>query len=206
VEQKQNMLTVYGDIKSGNCYKVKLVLSLLGIAHRWHDMDILQGDTQDDWYLQKHPLGKIPLIETANGQILSESNAIMGYLAENSALIPNDPFDKAKMYQWMFFEQYSHEPYIAVARFIQYYLGMPNDRLNEYKAIHKKGYKALDFMEQTLKNSAFLVGEQFTLADIALFAYTHVAHQGGFDLKAYPSIKQWLANVEQQRGFVGMMG
>ena len=199
------MLTVYGDIKSGNCYKVKLVLSLLGIAHRWHDMDILQGDTQDDWYLQKHPLGKIPLIETANGQILSESNAIMGYLAENSALIPNDPFDKAKMYQWMFFEQYSHEPYIAVARFIQYYLGMPNDRLNEYKAIHKKGYKALDFMEQTLKNSTFLVGEQFTLADIALFAYTHVAHQGGFDLKAYPSIKQWLANVEQQRGFVGMM-
>ena len=200
------MLTVYGDIKSGNCYKVKLVLALLGIPHHWHDMDILQGDTQDDWYLQKHPLGKIPLIETANGQILSESNAIMGYLAENSALIPNDPFDKAKMYQWMFFEQYSHEPYIAVARFIQYYLGMPNDRLNEYKAIHKKGYKALDFMEQTLKNSAFLVGEQFTLADIALFAYTHVAHQGGFDLKAYPSIKQWLANVEQQRGFVGMMG
>ena len=199
------MLTVYGDIKSGNCYKVKLVLALLGIPHHWHDMDILQGDTQDDWYLQKHPLGKIPLIETANGQILSESNAIMGYLAENSALIPNDPFDKAKMYQWMFFEQYSHEPYIAVARFIQYYLGMPNDRLNEYKAIHKKGYKALDFMEQTLKNSAFLVGEQFTLADIALFAYTHVAHQGGFDLKAYPSIKQWLANVEQQRGFVGMM-
>ena len=199
------MLTVYGDIKSGNCYKVKLVLSLLGIPHHWHDMDILQGDTQDDWYLQKHPFGKIPLIETANGQILSESNAIMGYLAENSALIPNDPFDKAKMYQWMFFEQYSHEPYIAVARFIQYYLGMPEDRLDEYKAIHKKGYKALDLMELTLKNSAFLVGEQFTLADIALFAYTHVAHQGGFDLKNYPSIKQWLTNVGQQSGFVGMI-
>jgi len=205
VEQKQNMLTVYGDIKSGNCYKVKLVLALLGIPHHWHDMDILQGDTQDDWYLQKHPFGKIPLIETSNGQILSESNAIMGYLAENSALIPNDPFDKAKMYQWMFFEQYSHEPYIAVARFIQYYLGMPDDRLDEYKAIHIKGYKALDLMEHALKKSAFLVGEQFTLADIALFAYTHVAHQGGFDLKNYPSIQQWLANVEQQNGFVAMM-
>ncbi|WP_434938264.1 glutathione S-transferase family protein [Shewanella sp. HL-SH8] len=199
------MLTVYGDIKSGNCYKVKLVLAILAIEHRWHEMDILQGDTQDDWYLAKHPFGKIPLIETQDGKLLSESNAIIGYLAEGSGLIPDDPFVKAQMYQWMFFEQYSHEPYIAVARFIQFYLGMPDDRLNEYIAIHKKGYKALDLMEHTLKNSSFLVGEQFTLADIALFAYTHVAHQGGFDLSHYPAIKQWLVNVEQQSGFVGMM-
>jgi glutathione S-transferase len=199
------MLTVYGDIKSGNCYKVKLVLAILAIGHRWHEMDILQGDTQDDWYLAKHPFGKIPLIETQDGKVLSESNAIIGYLAEGSGLIPDDPFAKAQMYQWMFFEQYSHEPYIAVARFIQFYLGMPDDRLDEYKAMHKKGYKALDLMEHTLENSSFLVGDQFTLADIALFAYTHVAHQGGFDLSHYPAIKQWLANVEQQSGFVGMM-
>lgn len=199
------MLTVYGDIKSGNCYKVKLVLAILGIEHHWHEMDILQGDTQNDWYLAKHPFGKIPLIETQDGKVLSESNAIIGYLAEGSGLIPLDNFAKAQMYQWMFFEQYSHEPYIAVARFIQFYLGMPDDRLDEYKAIHKKGYKALDLMEHTLKLSSFLVGEQFTLADIALYAYTHVAHQGGFDLSHYPAIKQWLNNVEQQSGFVGMM-
>ncbi len=199
------MIKAYGDSVSGNCYKVQLVLNLLKIEHQWIEMSIIDGDTQTAAYLAKNPTGKIPLIELDDGRMLSESNAIMGYLAANSVLIPDDDFCIAKMYQWLFFEQYSHEPYIAVARYIQLYLGLPDERLAEYHSLHAKGYKALSVMESTLSQQPFLCGDQFTLADIALYAYTHVAHEGGFDLKKYPFILQWLERVSLQPGYVSML-
>jgi glutathione S-transferase len=199
------MIKAYGDSVSGNCYKVQLVLNLLKIEHQWIEMSIIDGDTQTAAYLAKNPTGKIPLIELDDGRMLSESNAIMGYLAANSVLIPDDDFCIAKMYQWLFFEQYSHEPYIAVARYIQLYLGLPDERLAEYHSLHTKGYKALSVMESTLSQQPFLCGDQFTLADIALYAYTHVAHEGGFDLKKYPFILQWLERVSLQPGYVSML-
>ncbi|MCL1113937.1 glutathione S-transferase family protein [Shewanella basaltis] len=198
-------MKAYGDSVSGNCYKVQLVLNLLKIEHQWIEMSIIDGDTQTAAYLAKNPTGKIPLIELDDGRMLSESNAIMGYLAANSVLIPDDDFCIAKMYQWLFFEQYSHEPYIAVARYIQLYLGLPDERLAEYHSLHAKGYKALSVMESTLSQQPFLCGDQFTLADIALYAYTHVAHEGGFDLKNYPFILQWLERVSLQPGYVSML-
>jgi glutathione S-transferase len=197
-------MIVYGDSMSGNCYKVQLVLNLLGIEHVWQEMNIAKGEMQTPEFLAKNPQGKIPLIELDDGSVLSESNAIIGYLAEGSMLIPTDAYNKAKMYQWMFFEQYSHEPYIAVARFIQLYLGLPEDRLAEYHSLHAKGHKALAAMEAELAKQPFLCGSQFTLADIALFAYTHVAHQGGFDLTHYPQINKWLLRIKQQASFVPM--
>ena len=198
------MIKAYGDSVSGNCYKVQMVLNILKIEHQWIEMSIINGDTQAVAYLAKNPTGKIPLIELDDGRVLSESNAIMGYLSSGSALIPNDEFSKAKMYQWLFFEQYSHEPYIAVARYIQLYLGLPEARLTEYYSLHAKGYKALSVMESGLTKQPFLCGEQFSLADIALYAYTHVAHQGGFELVDYPQIRAWLTRITQIPGFVAM--
>ena len=197
-------MIVYGDSMSGNCYKVQLVLNLLGIEHVWQEMNIAKGETQTPEFLAKNPQGKIPLIELDDGSVLSESNAIMGYLAEGSMLIPTDTYNKAKMYQWMFFEQYSHEPYIAVARYINVYLGLPEDRKAEYESKQAGGYRALAVMEHQLKTTPFLLGDMLTLADISLFAYTHVAHEGGFDLSAYPAIRNWISLVKDQKGFIPM--
>jgi glutathione S-transferase len=198
------MITVYGDAKSGNCYKVQLVLALLNIPHTWQEMSILKGDTQSASFLAKNPVGKMPLLELDDGRFLSESNAIIGFLAAKSPLIPEDEYAKAKMYQWLFFEQYSHEPYVAVARFIQLYLGLPAARQEEYQSVQIKGYKALDVMENVLTKQDFMIGAALSLADIALFAYTHVAHEGGFDLSPYPRIRAWLTRVTQVPGFVAM--
>lgn len=198
------MFTVYGDAKSGNCYKVQLVLGLLNIPHTWQEMDILKGDTQSASFLAKNPQGKLPLLALDDGRFLSESNAIIGFLAAKSSLIPEDEYAHAKMYQWLFFEQYSHEPYVAVARFIQLYLGLPAARLEEYKSVQLKGYKALDVMENVLTEQDFMIGAALSLADIALFAYTHVAHEGGFDLSPYPNINAWLTRVAQVPGFISM--
>ncbi len=198
------MITVYGDVKSGNCYKVKLTLRLLNQAYRWRDIDIMAGETKTATFLKKSPQGKLPIIELDDGRVLAESNAIIGYLAEGSGLIPTDEFDKALMYQWLFFEQYTHEPCIAVARFIRLYQNMPIERQAEYDLLHVKGRQVLRLLDEQLANKAFILGEQFSLADIALFAYTHVAHEGGFDITPFENIRQWLSNVEQQPGFVGM--
>ncbi|WP_144214045.1 glutathione S-transferase family protein [Shewanella donghaensis] len=197
-------MKVYGDEKSGNCYKIKLTLSLLNIDYHWHAIDLMAGETKTDQYLAKNPHGKLPIIELDDGRVLAESNAIIGYLAANSSLIPTDEFEKALMYQWLFFEQYSHEPCIAVARFIQLYQGMPAERLAEYESLHVTGAGVLTLLDNHLVDHRFMIGQQFTLADIALYAYTHVAHEGGFNLASYPNIQQWLANVEQQSGFIGM--
>ena len=186
-------MKIYGDSRSGNCYKIQLLLSLLGKSCDWEEVDILAGDTQTDAFKQKNPNGKIPLMELDDGRLMSESNAILHYIAAGSPLIPSSTFDYAKMLQWQFFEQYSHEPYIAVCRFIQLYLGLPEDRQAEYEQKQQGGYKALDVMEQQLQTSPYLVGEKLTLADISLFAYTHVAHEGGFSLDDYPAVKNWIA-------------
>ncbi|CRM60317.1 glutathione S-transferase family protein [Pseudomonas marginalis] len=199
------MYKVYGDYKSGNCYKVKLMLNLLGIPYQWVDIDILNGDTETPEFLAKNPNGKIPVLELEDGTCLWESNAILNFLADGSEFLPTEPRLRTQVLQWQFFEQYSHEPYIAVARFIQFYLNMPEDRLEEYKTTHKRGYKALKVMERQLQTTPYLVGEQYSIADIALYAYTHVAHEGGFDLTPYPAVQAWLKRVASHPRHVGML-
>jgi glutathione S-transferase len=199
------MYKVYGDYNSGNCYKIKLMLSLLGVEYHWIPVDILNGETQTAAFLEKNPNGKIPVLELEDGTCLWESNAILNFLADGTHYLPAEPRLRTQVLQWQFFEQYSHEPSIAVARFIQFYLGLPEERLEEYRGLHKAGYRALAVMEQQLKRTPFLVGQSFSIADIALYAYTHVAHQGGFDLTPYPGVVQWLARVKELPGYVGML-
>ncbi|MDC5070963.1 glutathione S-transferase family protein [Acinetobacter baumannii] len=198
-------MIIYGDVDSGNCYKIKLLLSLLNISHRWIHIDILNKDTQTAEFLSLNPNGKIPVLVLDDGRVLSESNAILGYLAEGKELIPADPYMKAKMYQWMFFEQYSHEPFIAVARFINKYLGLAPERIEEYHKLQPKGHKALSIMNKALVGHDYLVGNKFTIADIALYAYTHVAEEGGFDLKLYPNIQEWCQRIQKYPKYVSMV-
>tara|TARA_R100000306_G_C4333654_1_gene121586 strand:+ start:40 stop:636 length:597 start_codon:yes stop_codon:yes gene_type:complete len=195
---------VYGDTQSGNCYKVQLVCSLLNIEHDWIDLDILAGDTRTDEFLHKNPNGKIPLLELRPGEFLSESNAIINYLANGTDLYPNERLAQARVQQWQFFEQYSHEPYIAVARFINKYLGLPAERAEEYASKQAGGHKALAVMEVQLHRTPYITGDDFTNADISLYAYTHVAHEGGFELDGYPAIRAWLDRVASQPNFRAM--
>jgi len=197
-------MKIYGDTQSGNCYKLKLLCSLLSIHHQWVAVDILKGETQTAEFLQLNPDGKIPLLVMDDGECLAESNAILFYLARKSYLLPENHLQQARVLQWQFFEQYSHEPYIAVARFIARYLGLPEDRRGEYMSKRAGGYRALDVMEQKLQSAQFLVGNQCTIADISLYAYTHVADEGGFDLSRYPAISDWLGRIQSLGGYIGM--
>ncbi|TDR23656.1 glutathione S-transferase family protein [Marinicella litoralis] len=197
-------MKLYGDHRSGNCYKVLLTAALLGIELTWVDIDIMSGGTQTAAFLRLNPLGKIPLLQVDNQTRLSESNAIVNYLAYQSALIPQSRLHWAQVQQWQFFEQYSHEPYIAVARFIQLYLGLPVSRMQEYKEKQAGGHKALAVMEQHLQQNEFLVNQQLSVADVSLFAYTHVADEGGFDLSPYPAILAWLDRIRALPQFVAM--
>ena len=197
-------MRIYGDSRSGNCYKIQLLLSLLGKTCEWVDIDIMKGETRAPSFLEKSPNGKIPLLELDDGRVLSESNAIMHYIAFNTPLVPSSPYQSSKLLQWQFFEQYSHEPYIAVARYINVYLGLPAEKKAEYDAKQAGGYRALAVMEHQLSLTPFLLGDTISLADISLFAYTHVAHEGGFDLSAYPAIRNWIQLVKDLKGFVPM--
>ncbi|MQU06801.1 glutathione S-transferase family protein [Pseudomonas helleri] len=199
------MLKVYGDYNSGNCYKIKLMLHLLGLEYEWQSVDILNGDTQTPEFLEKNPNGKVPVLELEDGTCLWESTAILNYLADDSDYLPAESRLRTQVLQWQFFEQYSHEPYIAVARFIQFYLGLPEERLEEYRKLQKRGYRALEVMEQQLQRTPYLVGEHFSIADVTLYAYTHVAHQGGFDLSRFPGIQAWIQRVASQPRYVGML-
>ncbi|SDH12869.1 glutathione S-transferase [Pseudomonas benzenivorans] len=199
------MFKVYGDYRSGNCYKVKLMLHLLGKAYDWVPVDILKGETQSEAFLAKNPNGKIPVLELDDGTCLWESNAILNFLAEGSEFLPSEPRLRTQVLQWQFFEQYSHEPYVAVARFIQLYQGLPEARREEYQVCQARGYKALKVMEKQLERTPYLVGERYSIADIALYAYTHVADEGGFDLQTYPAIRAWLARVASHPRHVGML-
>jgi glutathione S-transferase len=197
-------MKIYGDSQSGNCYKLKLLCSLLSIPHQWIEIDILKGESRTPEFLQMNPNGKIPLLVTDKGEFLAESNAILFYLAKDSPFLPQDSLQQARVLQWQFFEQYSHEPYIAVARFIARYLGLPDERRAEYESKQSGGYQALVVMELQLQKSNFLVGSQCTIADISLYAYTHVANEGGFDLSRYPAILNWLQKIQSLNGYVGM--
>jgi len=199
------MYKVYGDYQSGNCYKVKLMLHLLDIPYIWCPVNILNGETERPEFLVKNPNGKVPVLELEDGSYLWESNAILNYLAEGSLFLPSEPRLRTQVLQWQFFEQYSHEPYIAVARFIQFYLGMPEDRVDEYKSLQKGGHKALKVMEKQLQETPYLVGDQYSIADVALYAYTHVAHEAGFLLDDYPKIRAWLERVASHERHVPMI-
>ena len=198
------MYRVYGDIQSGNCYKIKLLMNHLKLKHEWIAVDILQDETKTKEFLAKNPNGKIPVLELTSGKCLSESNAILNYLAHDTSYLPNEPWQRANVLKWQFFEQYSHEPYIAVARFIAKYLGLPEARREEFEAKQVGGNKALDVMEQQLETTEFLVDDTFTIADISLYAYTHVAHEGGFELSAYPAIESWLARISNHPRHITM--
>lgn len=195
---------IYGDIQSGNCYKVKLLCALLDIEHQWIHVDILAGETRNPEFLAKNPNGKIPLLELPDGRCLSESNAILNFLASDSDLLPKDNFQLAKVHQWQFFEQYSHEPFVAVARFIAKYLGLPEARRADFESKQEGGNRALSVMETQLMKTPYLVGDKLTTADITLYGYTHVAHEGGFDLSKYPAIQSWLGRIASNPKYVGM--
>jgi len=198
-------MKIYGDIQSGNCYKVKLLTSLLSIDVEWNHIDILNSETQTSQFLKKNPNGKIPVLELDDGRTLTESNAILNFLATGSEFLSNDAYEYAKIQQWQFFEQNSHEPYIAVARFIAKYLGLPEERKADYESKQAAGHKALQVMEQQLSQTSFLVGEKLSTADISLYGYTHVAHEGGFDLNAYPAILQWIKRIQSLPHYIGMV-
>jgi len=201
----QKQIKVYGDIRSGNCYKIKLAAEILGIPYEWQAIDVTSGETRSEWFLSKNPNGRLPIVELPGGDILAESNAILNYLAEGSLLLPQDRFKKAQVLQWQFFEQYSHEPYIAVSRYIQTLLGLPEERRAEHASKKAGGLSALGVMETQLAKTPFLIGEEFTIADISLYAYTHVAHEGGFSLEDFPAIRQWITRVQSIPGYVEMV-
>ncbi len=189
------LLRVYGDMHSGNCYKIKLLLNHLDIPHEWQHVDIMQGESRTPAFLARNANGRIPLLELPDGRHLAESNAILNFLASGTALLPDDPWLRAQVLQWQFFEQYSHEPYIATARYIALYLGLPEARRAEYESKQKGGHAALGVMQAHLASHDYFVADRFTIADVSLYAYTHVAHEGGFSLAPYPAVERWLARV-----------
>ena len=192
------MITIYGMRASGNCYKLQLLLDQLGRHYRWIDVDSAGGATRTPEFLQKNPNGKVPLLELEDGRRLAESDAILCYLAEGTAFWPEDAWLRAQTLQWLFFEQYSHEPCIAVARFIRGWLPAGHPRQAEVPALIERGKAVLAVMEQHLAGREWFVGERYGLADIALFAYTHCAGDGGFDLSPYPNILAWIGRVASQ--------
>ncbi len=199
------MYKVYGDFRSGNCYKVKLILNLLSKPYEWVTVDILNGGTKSPEFLALNPNGKIPVLQLEDGTTLWESNAILNFLADGSDLLPTEPRLRTQVLQWQFFEQYSHEPFVAVARRIKWLEGMPEARREEYEGKLIDGYHAFAVMEQQLQRTPYLVGEQYTIADIALYAYTHIADEGGFDLSGFPAIQAWMKRVASHPRHVGML-
>lgn len=195
------MLRLYDSSISGNAYKVRLLLALLGIEHERIELDLDAGDTRTEKFLTKNPNGRIPLLELDDGTFLCESNAIQYYLAEGTPYLPADRLGRARVLQWMFFEQYSHEPYIAVVRH-WLHQGLSAERAAEIEDKRERGYQALALMEGHLAPREWFVGDTFTIADIALYAYTHVADEGGFDLSGYAAVNAWLKRVSSVEGYV----
>jgi glutathione S-transferase len=195
---------VYGMSTSGNCYKLRLLLEQLQQPYEWIEVDIRTGATRQAEFLGKNPNGRVPALEYEPGEYLAESDAILVYLAEGSAFWPQQRLHRAQVLQWMFFEQYSHEPYIAVARYICTMLPAQHERRGELPRLHERGYQALAVMEQHLARARFFVGDAYSIADIALYAYTHPAADGGFDLQRFPAVRAWIARVESQPRFVPM--
>lgn len=191
-------MKIYGDTNSGNCLKVKWVCDHLAIPFSWIDVDTMKGGSRTAEFLRLNPFGQVPTVVFDDGRTLAQSNAIIRYLARDSALVPADSFAAAQMDAWMFWEQNSHEPYVAVARFQMVYLGKPARDLDPN--LVKRGYAALDQLEQRLRVARFLLGESFSLADVALLAYTRVAHEGGFDLGRQKAVRRWIGDCETHLG------
>lgn len=198
-------LKLYGDSRSGNCYKIQLLCAEMDIEYDWQEVDILSGDTRTAEFLQMNPNGRIPLLELPDGKYLAESNAILCYLADGSEFLASDAWSRAIILQWMFFEQYSHEPYIATSRFIIQYLGNPAAKQIDLEQKRGGGVSALSIMEQQLGEHDYVCGDAFNIADIALFAYTHVANEGGFDLDDFPSIRNWIERIESRPQHIPMV-
>jgi glutathione S-transferase len=191
-------MKIYGDSNSGNCLKVKWVCDRLALPYSWIDVDTLRGGSRTPEFLRLNAAGQVPTVVLDGGRALAQSNAIIRYLARGSDLIPTDAYDAAKMDEWLFWEQNSHEPYIAGCRFQTVYLGRPVSDLDPEKI--KRGYAALARMEHHLAETRFLLGDGISLADIALLAYTRVAHEGGFHLDGYASLRRWIGETEKSLG------
>ncbi|MGH8028958.1 MAG: glutathione S-transferase family protein [Arenimonas sp.] len=187
---------------SGNCYKLQLLLAQLGREHCWVEVDSTQGQTRTPEFLALNPNGKVPLLVLEDGRRLAESNAILCYLAEGTSFLPHDAWQRALALQWLFFEQYSHEPFVAVARFIARWLPPDHPRQAELPRLRERGHQALAVMDQHLRDHEFFVDAGYGVADIALYAYTHESHVGGIALDDHPHVRAWLQRVERQPGFV----
>jgi glutathione S-transferase len=198
------MLRLYDYLDSGNGYKVRLLLRMLGVAYQLVPVDILRGQTRTPEFRAKNLNGRIPVLEYPDGRCLAESNAILCHLAEGTEYLPRDAFQRALVWQWLFFEQYSHEPNIATARFWLRHTQLDESRRAQLAQKRELGHAALAVMEQQLATRSYFVDERFTIADIALYAYTHVADQGGFELERYPAIRAWLQRCADRPGFVAL--
>jgi glutathione S-transferase len=194
---------LYDSRVSGNCYKVRLLLAHLGLGYERHDVDVVDRSNRRELLGDLNPALRVPTLVLDDGRPLAESNAILVYFAEDTPYLPEDRYERAQVLQWLFFEQYSHEPYIAVVRFWVAYSGAPPAE-EEIQARRRGGYVALDAMERHLSERPYLVADRFTIADISLYAYTHVAGEGGFDLTPYPAIGAWLDRVAGAPGHVAM--
>ena len=191
-------MKIYGDVNSGNCLKVKWVCERLQLPYSWIAINTLKSETRTSEFLKLNYAGQVPVVQLEDGRTLAQSNAIIRYLARGSDLIPKDAFEEAKMDEWLFWEQYSHEPYIAVCRFHMFYLGKPASDLDPDKV--KRGYAALARMEHQLAMTPFLVGGAVSLADVSLLAYTRLAHEGGFHLDGYAAVRRWIGETEKYLG------
>src|SRR5258707_15713985 len=193
------MIRLYDYLPSGNGYKVRLLLTQTGIPFERIELNITKGETRTAEFLDKFPNGRIPAVELDDGRLLFESNAIISYFAEDTPFIPADRFQRAEVFQWLFFEQYSHEPYIASVRYLVMHPSVQDPRRTILDSMMRpRGYDALVVMEGHLKSRDWFVGEGYSIADIALYAYTHVANEGGFDLAGYPDVRAWLERVRSQ--------
>jgi glutathione S-transferase len=193
---------LYNSPVSGNCYKVRLVLAHLGLEYETVEMSVVDRSNRTEVLGDLNPGLRVPTIVLDDGRALAESNAILWYFGDGTRYVPDDPYERAQVLQWQFFEQYSHEPNIAVARFWLAYSGTPEQYVDRLPERMKGGYAALDALERHLDGRTFLVGETYSIADISLYAYTHVAHEGGFILDGYPVIRRWLDSVAAQPGHV----
>ena len=191
-------MKIYGYNGSGNCLKVRFVADYLGLDHDWIETDIMKGESRTEAFLALNPLGQVPVIEFADGRTLNQSNAIMLHLGEGSSLLPADAYERAKVFEWLFYEQHNHEPYIADVRFAKHYLGKSQAELDPEKI--ERGYQALAVMERQLCGADYFVGAGLSLADIALVAYTRMAHEGGFELSRFPRVRSWISRIEGDLG------
>ncbi|MGH6816765.1 MAG: glutathione S-transferase family protein [Hyphomicrobiaceae bacterium] len=194
-------MKIYGDLGSGNCLKVKYTVDYLRLPYVWVPVDILKGESRTAEFLRVNPAGQVPAVDLGDGRCLAQSNAIVRFLARGSSLLPDDGFTQAKIDEWLFWEQYSHEPYIAVCRFHMHYLKRSKDTRDPQRVA--RGEAALDLMERHLDARTWFVGETPTVADVALVAYTRVAHEGGFDLALRPNVRAWIERCELRLSLTG---